>query len=88
MYRSLMRKKKTATGSERTPEDPENVAARQRRYKLRRQKRGETRVVVWVPSGRSNELKALAATWSKEAKAQERSKTREKIASKKRKDKR
>ena len=64
-----MATKKKSKREERAREQelPENVAARQRDYKGRRSKRGETRVSVWVPDERVQQLRDIATMWRREA---------------------
>lgn len=63
------KKKTPAKGMDygREPEDPENVSSRQREYKSRRRKRGETRVSVWVPQERAQQLRDIATMWRRES---------------------
>lgn len=51
----------------RAVEDSDNVASRQRDYKGRRRERGETRVSVWVPEERAQQLRDIATMWRRES---------------------
>ncbi|WP_459662073.1 hypothetical protein [Novosphingobium sp. 11B] len=44
---------------------------RQAAYEQRRRKEGQTRVAVWVPSERAEELKEIARAWCAEKAAKE-----------------
>lgn len=61
------RRSRGSTAPDREPEDPENVASRQREYKGRRRARGESRVSVWVPHERAQQLRDIATMWRREA---------------------
>ena len=64
----MARKKKASkkAAPDRPIEDPNNVAERQRAYKERRRERSETRVSVWVPAERAQQLRDIATMWRRE----------------------
>jgi hypothetical protein len=61
-------------------EDPENVAARQRKYKSRRRERGEVRVSVWVPRDKAAQLRAIATMWQRKAELKDGAKVQVEIS--------